>query len=63
MEKGWNNIENNNENDNNNLEDIKRNEKDTIYVNTEEIVEISNKRSISNTNKNEWNDLDLSEIF
>ncbi len=35
MEKGWNNIENNNENDNNNLEDIKRNEKDTIYMNTE----------------------------
>ena len=53
MEKGWNNIENNNENDNNNLEDIKKNEKDTIYVNTEEMVVKSNKRSISNTNKNE----------
>jgi len=51
-ERIGNNIENNNENDNN-LEDIKKNEKDTIYVNTEEIVVKSNKRSISNTNKNE----------
>ena len=52
-ERIGNNIENNNENDNNNLEDIKKNEKDTIYVNTEEMIVKSNKRSISNTNKNE----------